>query len=217
MVGLADEVQRTSRAASAETDGHWRTVSTSVMQRDGAADESSVVIRCKRRLMNASRLAVLLLIAATLVPSASAANRPAIADFFPKPLFRTPGAAAYCYIDLAGFEDDRPDLLCWTPNDGWGVEIASTDRRAFVAYHNHAPRTAEDFSDLRGYRPWVHTLGFGSTWSYRCKNVRDDATCIAGGDGKAAFICRSRSIGLTCTNAVGHGFWIGRFRGYRLF
>ena len=31
------------------------------------------------------------------------------------------------------------------------------------------------------------------------------------------FWCTSRRTGLTCWNSAGHGWWLGRGRGYRLF
>jgi hypothetical protein len=31
------------------------------------------------------------------------------------------------------------------------------------------------------------------------------------------FWCISRRTGLTCVNRAGHGWWLGRVRGYRLF
>jgi hypothetical protein len=31
------------------------------------------------------------------------------------------------------------------------------------------------------------------------------------------FVCNSRSSGLTCQNARGHGWWLGRYVGYRVF
>ncbi|MGZ6285275.1 MAG: DUF6636 domain-containing protein [Ktedonobacterales bacterium] len=33
----------------------------------------------------------------------------------------------------------------------------------------------------------------------------------------SSVVCRSRSTGLTCVNQRGHGWWLGRYVGYRLF
>jgi hypothetical protein len=35
--------------------------------------------------------------------------------------------------------------------------------------------------------------------------------------GTVQFVCKSRSTGPTCANRAGHGWWLGRFKGYRLF
>ncbi len=34
---------------------------------------------------------------------------------------------------------------------------------------------------------------------------------------KARDTCSSRSNGLTCKNGIGHGWWLGRCKGYRIF
>lgn len=149
-----------------------------------------------------------------LAPPASAARRP---GFLPHPLFATPGNAAYCYVDQTGRQDARPSLFCWTPNDGWGVEIPWNGRRAQAAYHNHRPRFAEDFGDLRGYTPRARILSYGARWFYRCADPARQVTCHVGGRGAIAFTCVSSPGGLTCTNAARHGWLIGRYGGRRLF
>ena len=54
--------------------------------------------------------------------------------------------------------------------------------------------------DLKGFHDVVGVrLSFGETWR-------------SGG-----FRCTSRRSGLTCTNRRGHGWWLGRYVGYRLF
>ena len=45
----------------------------------------------------------------------------------------------------------------------------------------------------------ARVLRFGQTWR------------------SAGFTCASRASGLTCTNRAGHGWWLGRYKGYRLF
>ena len=45
-----------------------------------------------------------------------------------------------------------------------------------------------------------HVLRFGQIWTPL-----------------ALWRCVNRSTGLTCTNRAGHGFWLGRLRGSRLF
>lgn len=80
-------------------------------------------------------------------------------------------------------------LLCWTPNDGFTVTMGVRER----------PRKSY-LQDNRGYvENQARILGFGRAWR--------------GG----SFVCRSRASGLTCTNRRGHGWWLGRYVGYRLF
>jgi hypothetical protein len=164
--------------------------------------------------VRAASFALVAVASLVLVGQPASGNRPP--GFFPRPLFGTPGKAAYCFADQTGFEDSRASLFCWTPNDGWGVEIRWNARRAHAAYHNHPPLTGEDFGDLRGYAPRARILRFGQRWNYRCPNPGIQTTCHVGGRGVTAFTCVSRSTGLTCTNRARHGWWIGRYRGYRL-
>jgi hypothetical protein len=97
----------------------------------------------------------------------------------------TPGAAAYC-----GRDEWTPNLVCWTPNDGFTVWM-TPDGRPHKAYvktnRNYTPK------------PWK-LLAFG-----KMKNFADDWSCV------------SRRNGLTCTNGGGHGWWLGRYVGYRVF
>lgn len=80
-------------------------------------------------------------------------------------------------------------LICWTPNDGFTVYMGARGRAR--KYYNRANR---------GYHDAVgRTLRFGQRWA------------------SVGFYCVSRRTGLTCTNRVRHGCWLGRYRGYRLF
>jgi hypothetical protein len=80
-------------------------------------------------------------------------------------------------------------LICWTPNDGFTVYMGERGR-ARKMYH----RPNRGLHDAVG-----RTLRFGQRWA------------------TVGFYCVSRGTGLTCTNRVGHGWWLGRYRGYRLF
>ncbi len=80
-------------------------------------------------------------------------------------------------------------LICWTPNDGFTVAMFARSR-AYKSYN----RTNRGLHDYVG-----RTLRFGQRWA------------------GAGFHCASRRTGLTCTNRIGHGWWLGRYRGYRLF
>ena len=101
--------------------------------------------------------------------------------------FRTPGKAAYC-----GVSHGEPPhaLICWTPNDGFTVTMTARGRP-----------TKRYVSANRGLYDFVgRVLGYGGRWS-----------------ASPGFRCTSRRSGLTCVNRGGHGWWLGRFRGYRLF
>jgi hypothetical protein len=110
--------------------------------------------------------------------------------------FRTPARAAYCdYVPVGetiegGVPNPRADFYCWTPNDGFYVDM------------HPSGRVRKGYGDqTKGAYP-RHTdqvLGFGERWS------------------QPGFRCLSRRSGLTCRNARGHGWWLGRFRGYRIF
>lgn len=81
------------------------------------------------------------------------------------------------------------DLICWTPNDGFTVWMSNTGR-AHKKYRK----------DHRGYednRAPVLRFGKSKRWG--------------------GYVCKSRSTGLTCANRRGHGWWLGRYVGYRVF
>jgi hypothetical protein len=82
-------------------------------------------------------------------------------------------------------------LYCWTPNDGFSVYMTSYGR-----VHKTYSRANRDYVD-----DFAPLLRFGHSWR----------------DRHGRFVCKSRSTGLTCTNARGHGWWLGRYVGYRVF
>ena len=129
-----------------------------------------------------------------------------------RPFFRTPGQAAYCYLSEGNLEPSNPVLGCWTPNDGFTVGVAHDEtlpsgrRKAYVPANKK--RTPS------GYR----LLRFGQTFRWRCTKVTTGlAENCSTKEGRTVFRCVSRRTGLTCTNRQGHGFWIGRYVGYRVF
>jgi hypothetical protein len=84
----------------------------------------------------------------------------------------------------------RTDFYCWTPNDGFYVDMHATGH---VFGHDYEEQ-------LQGAYPRTnHVLGFGQRWA------------------RPEFRCVSRRSGLTCRNDAKHGWWLGRFRGYRVF
>jgi hypothetical protein len=137
-----------------------------------------------------------LTLAAVFVPSAQASGT--IGGF------RTPGRAAYCefqrvYVDY--YVD--PWLYCWTPNDGFTLMLGVSGR----------PRKSYEVDNRWYYSTSVGLLRFGSNYWANASYQQG----LGPGRGRVLFRCRSRSTGLTCTNRAGHGFWLGRYRGYRLF
>jgi hypothetical protein len=109
--------------------------------------------------------------------------------------FKTPQRAAYCdfvpqgEVIEGGVPSPRSTLQCWTPNDG------------FTTYMSRTGKARKLYGEqlVHAYAPATPLLRFGQRWQ--------------NGD----FYCLSESTGLTCRNARGHGWWLGRFRGYRIF
>jgi hypothetical protein len=102
--------------------------------------------------------------------------------------FRTPGRAAYCGLT----EGEHPGgLICWTPSDGFSIGMGAATSRPDHAYNPVDRGYHEDAAPV---------LGFGKSWRFH-----------------SVFRCTSRSTGLTCTNRAGHGWWLGRHEGYRVF
>jgi hypothetical protein len=153
-----------------------------------------------------------LLAALLAAPLAGAATYPGVK---PRPAFATPGQAAYCAVEQVGLEDERAELRCWTPRNGLWLAIAWNGRRAEKGAATTFPQIAHGLTKLLGYRPRAAVLGFGRRWRLRCADPGDVATCR--GRGVVAFTCTSARTGLTCRNAAGHGFWLGRPRGSRVF
>jgi len=58
---------------------------------------------------------------------------------------------------------------------------------------------------------WASRFGvlrFGQNWTWSFDRR---------GFGTLYYSCSSRTNGLTCNNQAGHGWWLGRFKGYRIF
>lgn len=111
-------------------------------------------------------------------------------------VFRTPGQAAYCYILVS--QNSLSGMGCLTPNDGFFVNITSAlgSSRASVSHSYNS--AYKNYRDDR-----VRLLDFGENWASSDAEV---------------YRCESRSDGLTCRHTdSGHGFWLGRYHGYRIF
>jgi hypothetical protein len=111
--------------------------------------------------------------------------------------FKTPGEAAYCRMEFrANFLDS---FRCVTPNDGFWIRFVGLNSSGGYKVHitkGYSPQ-------YRGLRQMTSVLGFGKTFS------SSDAQLI---------VCTSRRSGLTCKYPPsGLSFWLGRYRGYRIY
>jgi Family of unknown function (DUF6636) len=90
-----------------------------------------------------------------------------------------------------GVSEGEPplQLICWRPRDGLTLSMGRRGKAG----------KGIDRAN-RGYHEPARLLPFGRTWR------------IYG-----YWRCASRPSGLTCTNRAGHGWWLGRRRGSRLF
>jgi hypothetical protein len=133
---------------------------------------------------------LLLCAAASVV--ALAAPSPALAAEW---VFRTPGEAAYCRMEFTQGVFDA--FRCVTPNDGFWIRLTGLSKGTNV-------RVVKGVSPAyRGYRnPAVRVLPFGREF------FSSDAFVIT---------CWSRRTGLTCKHYDGLSFWLGRYRGYRIY
>lgn len=109
--------------------------------------------------------------------------------------FRTPGRATYCdHVSKGetiegGIPAPRSSLQCWTPNDGFTTWMSRRSR----------PRKLYAEQLRRAYAPNTPVLEFGRAWRV------------------VGYRCVSRRTGVTCRNDARHGWWLGRYSGYRLF
>ena len=101
--------------------------------------------------------------------------------------FVTPGKAAYCGVS----EGEPPlTLICWRPRDGITLDMTRLGHA-----HRRLYRPNRGAYDVTG-----RILSFAKIWRFP-----DYWQCV------------SRATGLTCTNRAGHGWWLGRVRGSRVF
>jgi hypothetical protein len=149
-------------------------------------------------------LAAPLALAALLVAGRASAAPPHSTSFW------TPGklaAGAVCKFDgnLARF-GHTPVLTCSGTQNPVTVLLEARGRPRV----SHRPFGVNGFGWFYG-PPFV--LHFGATW---WGDRRGDS-----GTGRSSrrvlFRCASRESGLTCRSRSGHGFWLGRIRGHRVF
>jgi hypothetical protein len=108
--------------------------------------------------------------------------------------FKTPSGAAYCQLQVENAS--ATGFLCFTPNDGFWIR--------FGGISGANPTVSKGYSDrYRSFHPTgARVLGFGGVWH------SSDASAV---------VCRSRETGLTCKATGGLSFWLGRYKGYRIF
>jgi hypothetical protein len=139
-----------------------------------------------------ARAGVLAVVAfsASLALGASAASARSVTALS---AFHTPNWAAYCFVPFP-HEAQLSDtgVVCVTPNDGFTISMGARDRVSF-RYDRRARGSRDVFAAQR-------RLAFGQHWAVR-----------------PYWGCVSRTKGLTCWNKAGHGWWLGRYRGYRIF
>jgi hypothetical protein len=92
------------------------------------------------------------------------------------------------YCEIVQYKPTSLD--CWRSTDGRNIGILPTGR-ALVN---------PDTNNRGNHQDRAPVLQFGQTW-HRGTTYR----------------CTSRRLGVTCTNGSHHGFWLGRYHGYRLF
>jgi hypothetical protein len=135
-----------------------------------------------------------------------------IASFF------TPAKAAYCkwHVPLDYRVSTRTVLECWTPNDGFTVWMTPNGRPRKEYDKDNKWRYARSLRRLTFRQDW-----WGSDVGLAAEEYGNPYTHFREGTGSPRgalhFRCKSRASGLTCRNRAGHGFWLGRFRGYRIF
>lgn len=112
------------------------------------------------------------------------------------------GRTVYCGTELFPHEGTARFLSCWRPSNGFVVSM--THRGRASAARNSGYR------ELR--LPGDGALRSGETWWVSRTREVGRGTPPRG----AFFRCTARPKGLSCANAVGRGWWVGRLRGYRL-
>jgi hypothetical protein len=110
--------------------------------------------------------------------------------------FKTPDGAVYCQMQ---FSNDTFDAFnCFTPNDGFWIRFTGLN------VGGSSIKVAKGYSErYRGLHPsGAQLLRFGKDW------YTSDAGQV---------ICKSRVTGLTCKAHSGLSFWLGRYKGYRIY
>lgn len=113
------------------------------------------------------------------------------------PDFQTPGKAFYCEVP-----ERFTHLVCWRSRNGFTVYL----------YPRRGTKTAWNGALKGTYMVAGHVLPFGQQWWWKKWE-----SGIGSAPRGLFYWCFNRTTGLTCANRVGHGFWLGRYRGVWLF
>ena len=119
--------------------------------------------------------------------------------------FRTPERTIYCGVVEAHESPEWfvPPLTCWRPRNGFTVFLRA--RHAGRGEWNPRNRGADLFArDVLGHDDWYWATRSQSGLGYRARE-------------RVAYRCFNRRTGLTCTNRLGHGFWLGTRSGVHFF
>ena len=147
-----------------------------------------MTLRCDNRLISRTPEAPSTRSKSLLLVAIIAAFLVTVADAAAVADFATPHTLAYCGVS----QGEAPfRLICWRPADGLTLDMTTRGRAK-----SHLDRLNRGYHDPAVGR----VLRFGQGWARRGR-----------------WACVSSSSGLTCSNASGHGFWIGRLRGSRVF
>jgi hypothetical protein len=109
--------------------------------------------------------------------------------------WHTPNWAANCLVEATVTTRDST-LTCWTPNDGFYVRMTGQSRVKKGYAKNFKGRNDKDWA--------IGLMSFGEKFRFWSP-------------GFFQYECVSRKTGLTCRNHDGYGWWIGRYKGYRIF
>jgi hypothetical protein len=119
--------------------------------------------------------------------------------------FYTPGNAVMCWEDYHEIQ-----LQCFTPNDDFSIFMFPTGR---VPKHGAEHPFSGAPAKNPVYRQWklkdfnLNTgalLQFGHRWT-EWQALKNQYSCL------------SQKTGLICKNRSGHGWWLGRYKGFRIF
>jgi hypothetical protein len=119
--------------------------------------------------------------------------------------FRTPERTIYCGVVEAHEAPEwyTPPLTCWRPRNGFTVFL----RARHGAWGEWNPRNKGanlHARDVLGHDRWYWSTRSRSALGYRPRE-------------QVAYRCFNRRTGLTCTNRLGRGFWLGARSGVRFF
>lgn len=140
-------------------------------------------------------LAAAVVLALAVAAGAAGGNRSMSGWFFGE------GRGIYCGLELFPHEGSDRWLACWRPRNGFAVSMSHRGRpKARMWRWHHRPPTM------------TGVLRSGETvWVDRNRHAGRGSPPRG-----SLFWCTVRRTSLTCQNATGYGWRLGRVRGYRL-